>query len=88
MQKERTWVFATLVLGCALSGGACAGSAEPAGANQACFRALDCQPGLVCVEGLCTNDIASLVPEGAGAAPEEAPEAPEPTAPSDAGAPS
>lgn len=46
------------VLGCA--------SAEPKGPNRACFRALDCQVGLVCVEGRCTDDIAPIVPEGAG----------------------
>jgi hypothetical protein len=41
-------------------------SAEPKGANHACFRALDCQGGLVCVEGRCTDDLAPIVPEGAG----------------------
>jgi hypothetical protein len=41
-------------------------SAEPKGPNRACFRALDCQEGLVCVEGRCTDDIAAIVPEGAG----------------------
>lgn len=41
-------------------------SAEPKGPNRACFRALDCQSGLVCVEGRCTDDIAPIVPEGAG----------------------
>ena len=58
--------------------GACSGSAAPAGPNQACFRALDCQAGLVCVEGACTDDITPIVPEGAGAAAE---------APADAGPP-
>jgi hypothetical protein len=86
VQRERTWVFATLALPCVLWGGACSGSAEPAGPNQACFRALDCQTGLVCVEGVCTNDIAPIVPEGAGAAPEEPSEEDE-TATGDAGAP-
>ena len=41
-------------------------SAEPKGPNRACFRALDCQSGLVCVEGRCTDDITAIVPEGAG----------------------
>lgn len=41
-------------------------SAEPKGPNHACFRALDCQSGLVCVEGRCTDDISPIVPEGAG----------------------
>jgi hypothetical protein len=52
----------------------CSGGAEPAGPNEACFRALDCQAGLVCVEGRCTNDIGPLVPAGAGAAPQPEPE--------------
>ena len=57
----------------ALSGlflGACAGKSEPVAANHACFRALDCQDGLVCVEGRCTDDIGPIVPEGAGTAVE------------------
>jgi hypothetical protein len=48
---------------------ACAGSAPPNGENHACFRALDCADGLVCVEGRCTSDIGSIVPEGAGQGP-------------------
>jgi hypothetical protein len=61
-------------------GGGCASSAEPLAENHACFRALDCQEGLVCVLGRCTRDITPIVPEGAGAgavaepSPEPAPE--------------
>ena len=51
-------VVALLLVGCS--------SAEPKGPNHACFRALDCQSGLVCVEGRCTDDISPIVPEGAG----------------------
>jgi hypothetical protein len=47
----------------------CAGSAEPDGENHACFRALDCADGLVCVEGRCTADLTPIVPEGAGQGP-------------------
>ncbi len=47
----------------------CSGSASPLGPNEACFRALDCKNGLVCVQGRCTSDITSIVPEGAGEAP-------------------
>jgi hypothetical protein len=54
---------------CAGVVGACSGSAEPAGPDEACFRALDCEDGLVCVEGRCTADIAPIVPEGTAAAP-------------------
>jgi hypothetical protein len=66
----------TIVL---LWGGACASSAEPLAENHACFRALDCQEGLVCVLGRCTSDIAPIVPEGAGAVAPPSPDpAPEP----------
>ncbi len=47
----------------------CAGPAEPDGENHACFRALDCADGLVCVEGRCTADLTPIVPEGAGQGP-------------------
>jgi len=56
-------------LGCVA---ACAGSAPPNGENHACFRALDCADGLVCVEGRCTADITPIVPEGAGQGPASA----------------
>jgi hypothetical protein len=63
-------VFASAAIAFALFwGGACASSAEPLAENHACFRALDCQEGLVCVLGRCTSDIAPIVPEGAAAAP-------------------
>jgi hypothetical protein len=55
----------------------CSGPAEPVGPNQPCFRALDCEDGLVCVQGRCTSDISPIVPEGAGSPP--------PTAVADAG---
>lgn len=47
----------------------CAGPAEPDPENHACFRALDCADGLVCVEGRCTADLTPIVPEGAGQGP-------------------
>jgi hypothetical protein len=47
----------------------CAGPSEPDGENYACFRALDCADGLVCVEGRCTANVAPIVPEGAGQSP-------------------
>ncbi len=84
MLEYRKYVFATLCAGCAAWVGACSGSAEPAGPDEACFRALDCQTGLVCVEGVCTNDISAIVPEGAGAPAEPTPEE---TTTGDAGAP-
>lgn len=48
---------------------ACSGSAAPGTESHACFRALDCASGLVCVEGRCTADVGPIVPEGAGVAP-------------------
>ena len=63
-------VFASAAITFALFwGSACASSAEPLAENRACFRALDCQEGLVCVLGRCTSDIAPIVPEGAATAP-------------------
>lgn len=59
----------------------CAGSAAPGAENHACFRALDCAEGLVCVEGRCTADLGPIVPEGAGQA------AAEPVASAGTGAP-
>jgi hypothetical protein len=50
----------------------CAGSASPSAENHACFRALDCAEGLVCVAGRCTADLGPIVPEGAGQAAEGA----------------
>lgn len=52
---------------------ACSGTPTPKAENHACFRALDCQAGLVCVQGRCTADLAPIVPEVSGAAPSPAP---------------
>jgi hypothetical protein len=68
----RSWPFVISgVLGGAywLACAACAGPASPVGVNHACFRALDCVSGLVCVEGRCTADLGPIVPEAAGPAP-------------------
>lgn len=51
----------------------CSGAAEPKGPNVACFRALDCQNGLVCVEGRCTADLTPIVPEPAATVQPAAP---------------
>jgi len=51
----------------------CAGPPEPKAENHACFRALDCQEGLVCIEGRCTADLTPIVPEGPAAAAPPAP---------------
>jgi hypothetical protein len=52
---------------------ACSGTPEPKAENHACFRALDCQVGLVCVEGRCTADLTPIVPEASAAAPTPTP---------------
>jgi hypothetical protein len=75
--QPRVFVFAAMAAAL-LSGGACASSAEPLAENHACFRALDCQEGLVCVLGRCTSDIAPIVPEGAAAEPSAEDDASEP----------
>jgi pilus assembly protein FimV len=40
---------------------ACAGPADPGGPGERCFRAADCQPGLVCLMSECTNDVGDAV---------------------------
>ena len=52
---------------------ACGGTPPPKGENHACFRALDCQTGLVCVEGRCTADLTPIVPEVTAMAPMDEP---------------
>jgi len=61
---------------------ACSGPKAPGDEGDGCFRAEDCQLGLVCVERLCTSDLSPLVPEGAGT-----PAVPANVPASDAGAP-
>jgi hypothetical protein len=40
---------------------ACAGPADPGGPGERCFRAADCQPGLVCLMSQCTNNVGDAV---------------------------
>jgi hypothetical protein len=69
LQRSTRSNRSTLLLGLgAAAFAACTGSADPAGPNEACFRALDCEDGLVCIEGRCTSDIATIVPGGRSAA--------------------
>lgn len=44
----------------------CEGSADPAGEGVPCYRAQECSRGLICLQGVCTSDVSSSVPEGAG----------------------
>lgn len=62
-------VWAVLLAGLGVALPACGGTPAPKAENYACFRALDCQPGLVCVEGRCTADLTPIVPEVSAAAP-------------------
>src|SRR5262245_34830368 len=39
----------------------CGGPQEQAGPGSDCFRADDCQGGLVCVDGKCTNDLSKII---------------------------
>jgi hypothetical protein len=88
---------AAWVLGATLVGLGCAGSKEPGGPGEDCYRDEDCKSGLVCVANMnnvrvCSSDVTSLVsmrpgppaPEDAGTPPEEPP--PEETPTDDAGA--
>ncbi len=70
MQSRRLFVRCALLGACIALLEGCSGSASPGGPNQACFRALDCRGGLVCVEGRCSADISSIVPEGASSPPD------------------
>jgi hypothetical protein len=49
---------------------ACGGPAKEGGVGAACFRANECQAGLVCVDRVCTNDLTSINihPEGGAGA--------------------
>jgi hypothetical protein len=49
-------VFGLFVAACA-----CAGPADPGGPGERCYRAADCQPGLVCLAQECTRDVGDAV---------------------------
>lgn len=68
MHGRRFLVVLTVITASRIFAG-CSGSPSSAGPNEACFRALDCRDGLVCVEGVCTTDITPIVPASGGAAP-------------------
>lgn len=53
------WFLGGLVLGCE-------GRPEPSLPGVSCYRAQECARGLICFEGICTSDVESSVPEGAG----------------------
>jgi hypothetical protein len=70
--RGAAWSAAGVLLGFA----ACGGPAKEGGPGADCFRATECQAGLVCIDHKCTNDVSSvdIHPEagpgaGAGGAP-------------------
>jgi hypothetical protein len=60
---------ALALLGAALAvPGACGGPQEAVGKGEACFRADDCAPGLVCITGVCDDDLSKIVSQVDGPA--------------------
>jgi hypothetical protein len=54
-------MFTTALLALSLAYMAsCGGPAKEGGPGAACFRATECQAGLVCVDRVCTNDLTSI----------------------------
>lgn len=68
MVSLRSWrrVF---VSGAVLVGGACGGPQPLGGVGDACVRAADCAPGLVCIEAQCSDDLTGLGADSAGPDP-------------------
>lgn len=61
-----------LLVGLVLAGG-CAGPASLEGEGGSCFRAAECQIGLVCIMGECTRDLGDAVTMVEGPAAPEMP---------------
>jgi hypothetical protein len=49
--------------------GACGGPQEAAGKGAECFRADDCAAGLVCINGVCDDDLSTIVSQVDGPTP-------------------
>jgi hypothetical protein len=77
MRRCSIWVA---MLWLASGAGAC--SVEEGGAGQDCLRSAECAPGLVCIEGVCSDDLSSIANPGEVPmiTPEEADMEPEPDA--------
>jgi hypothetical protein len=56
------WSVWVAMLWLASGVGAC--SVEEAGAGQGCLRSAECAPGLVCIEGVCSDDLSSIADPG------------------------
>ena len=63
------WVAGCLGIGCVLLGGC---SVEEGGSGADCIRSTECQAGLVCIEGVCSDDLSAI--EDPGEVPELMPE--------------
>src|SRR5262245_51114680 len=48
---------------------ACGGPQEAVGKGESCFRADDCAAGLVCINGVCDDDLSKIVSKVDGPAP-------------------
>lgn len=48
----------------------CEGPASLGEAGSLCYRAQECERGLICVEGECSSSVESSVPDGAGPPPD------------------
>jgi hypothetical protein len=49
------------ILGLFVAACACAGPADPGAEGERCYRAADCQPGLICLAQQCTRDVGDAV---------------------------
>src|SRR5258705_13721778 len=67
---RRAGVTAALLVAPLAHMAACGGPAKEGGVGAACFRANECQAGLVCIDRVCTNDLTSINihPEGGAGA--------------------
>jgi hypothetical protein len=48
------------IIGAFAVGEACGGPQKLGGAGDGCFRAADCQEGLVCIQFVCSSDLAKI----------------------------
>jgi hypothetical protein len=64
VSKGLWWRSATAfswLVAASVAPGACGGPQEAAGKGAECFRASDCAAGLVCINGVCDDDLSKIV---------------------------
>ncbi|MBE7480886.1 MAG: hypothetical protein HS104_13010 [Polyangiaceae bacterium] len=63
MRRRVAWraLGAAVFLGAFWLPASCGGPQEQAGLGGECYRADDCQTGLVCINGVCSNDLTGIV---------------------------